>query len=154
MSRLLYPLIPPPSQHRMQGPHASFTSRAHVLPAFSLSLVSSRRGALGALDDVLVRESSTPNDAVLSSMAAVDRERKSHGRAGMASTLPTPLLASLALSPLLCVCLCSMIRWASREKDGITVVYRSDERVELVYSSSERSSRRQKRKEKGREARW
>lgn len=52
--------MPPPSHVNMQGSHGSPTPRAHTLPAFSESPVSSLLGTLGARDEPLVCEPFPP----------------------------------------------------------------------------------------------
>lgn len=86
----------------MQGSHGSAQDLAHTLPAFSESVVSSRRGALGARLGALLESlvsAGRDNEATVEFIGADSEDRRnSHGLAGNESTLPTPLWATVCSS--------------------------------------------------------
>lgn len=88
--------MPPPSSVKMHGCHGSSTPRAHTLPAFSESCVSSLRGAEGALLELLPW--AVDREAVDSSIEG-SPVRKAQGLEGSESRLSIslPRWASITL---------------------------------------------------------
>lgn len=82
--------MPPPSKHNIQGSHGSFTPLAQTRPAFSESVVSGLRGALGARLELRVCSTEGADSvAVLSSIGCAfgSEPRKAQGAMGMESRL-------------------------------------------------------------------
>ena len=95
MTKLLYPLIPPPSSVKMQASHGSSTSLAHDRPALSESHVSALRIRLELREELLrfsvVKGAGGARDARLPSMGSAGLssvERKNaQGAAGRESRM-------------------------------------------------------------------